>query len=111
MEPLGYQTCLAANDSTAKPMMLAFKTRRGLRNPWRGVFLLMLATCLPVRAQDAAQASSSPPHPRWNFHFQSTLIGQGVLPFPADYSGANGLESHGEVKNTLSFDVVTDVRL
>lgn len=71
----------------------------------------MLATCLPVRAQEAAQASSSPPDPRWNFHFQSTLIGQGVLPFPAEYSAANSLEAHGEVKDTLSFDVRSDVRL
>ncbi len=47
----------------------------------------------------------------WNLHFQSTLIGQGVFPFPAAYSGANSLDPHGQIKDTFSFDVTGNVRL
>ncbi|TAM84784.1 MAG: hypothetical protein EPN47_01340 [Acidobacteria bacterium] len=90
---------------------MSLKTIRRLGKPRAAVLLLMLAACLPVRAQDAGQGAASLPDPRWNFHFQSTLVGQGVLPFPAKYSGANSLEANGELKNTLSFDVGGDVRL
>lgn len=61
------------------------------------------------------QADVSQPKPSgshlWDFHFQSTLIGQSVLPFSAQYSGPNSLESHGEVKDTFSFDVTGRVQL
>ncbi len=61
-------------------------------------------------------AQSSPPAkaPKrhgWDLHFQSTLIGQGDLPFSAKYSGANSLEPHGEVEDTFSFDVTTGIQL
>lgn len=56
--------------------------------------------------------AAEPKTPRaWDLHFQSTLVGQGVLPFSAQYSGTNSLEPHGEVKNTFSFDAVGNLRL
>jgi high affinity Mn2+ porin len=64
---------------------------------------------IPAAAQDAAP-SPSPDNQNWDLHFQSTLIGQGALPFAAEYSGPNSLEPHGEVKDTLSLDVTGGVR-
>jgi high affinity Mn2+ porin len=63
-----------------------------------------------ARAQDASQGASPGTSQNWDMHLQSTLIGQGVLPFPAQYSGINSLESHGEVRDTFSFDVAGAVR-
>lgn len=84
---------------------------RWLGKPWSGVLALMLIACFPLRAQDSGPGASSVTDRAWDIHFQSTLIGQGVPPFAAKYSGANSLEPHGEVKDTLSFDVTGDVRL
>ena len=73
------------------------------------LYLLLLA-CLPLQAQDSAQDADKPGDPKLDFHFQSTVIGQDALPFPAEYSGANSLEPHGEVRDTFSFDVTGDAR-
>lgn len=110
-ERLGSQRSLAAKDRTMRWIRPPMKTIRWFRNPWTGVLLLMLSRCLPVYAQDVGQGAPSPPEQRWNFHFQSTLIGQGVLPFRAEYSGVNSLEPHGEVKDSFSFDITAHVRL
>lgn len=72
---------------------------------------MMLVGYLPSQGQDSSPSASLAAHYKWDFHCQSTLVGQGVLPFPAKYSGANSLEPHGEVKNTLSFDVTADLQL
>ncbi len=85
--------------------------RRALGKPWSAAACLILLACLPLHAQDVGQGAATNHDPTWDFHFQSTAIGQGVAPFPADYSGANSLESHGEVKDTFSFDVTGRVRL
>lgn len=58
---------------------------------------------------DSGAPSASSNNQKWDLHFQSTLIGQGVLPFPAEYSGADSLEPHGEIKDTFSFDVTATV--
>ena len=71
------------------------------------MILACLFFCEPLLAQDPA----SSPDKTWGIHFQSTLIGQGVLPFPAEYSGVNSLEPHGEVKDTISLDAIGNVRL
>jgi high affinity Mn2+ porin len=65
----------------------------------------------PLQAQDGGQSAAPSQSQRWDFHFQSTLIGQGVFPFPAEYSGVNSLEPHGEIKDTFSFDVTGSVKL
>lgn len=38
----------------------------------------------------------------FSVHAQSTVIGQGVAPFPAAYSGAQSLDSNGEIRDTFS---------
>ncbi len=87
--------------------------RRGrwLRRPWSGAILLILLGCLSLYAQDGGQDPVTAHDRPWEIHFQSTIVGQGVLPFPADYSGVNSLEPHGEVRDTFSFDVTGRVRL
>jgi high affinity Mn2+ porin len=47
----------------------------------------------------------------WNWHIQNTDIVQGDPGFPAKYSGSNSLNSQGEVKETISLDVMAGVRL
>jgi high affinity Mn2+ porin len=73
---------------------------------------LLMAAWLSSSAwgQDVAPAKPSDT-PAWDLHFQSTLIGQGDLPFPAEYTGTNSLNPYGEGKDTLSFDVTGDIRL
>jgi high affinity Mn2+ porin len=91
--------------------MLVLEYRRRFRNTWTGAAVLILLASRPFYAQDAPQSTASSHSQRWDFHFQSTLIGQGVLPFAAEYSGPNSLEPHGEVKDTLSFDITARVHL
>lgn len=78
---------------------------------WVGALLLVVSTCRSLHSQDEGQVAASSQDPRWSIHFQSTLVGQGVLPFSASYSGANSLEPHGEAKNTFSLDVTGSFRL
>jgi high affinity Mn2+ porin len=47
----------------------------------------------------------------WNWHVQNTDIIQGDFGFPAKYSGPNSLNSNGEVKETVSVDLYSGVRL
>ncbi len=84
---------------------------RWLRKPWSEAILLIVLGCLSLQAQDSGQGAATAQDPTWDFHFQSTFVGQGDPPFPAEYSGANSLEPHGEVKDTFSFDVTGRVRL
>jgi high affinity Mn2+ porin len=47
----------------------------------------------------------------WNFHVQNTDIIQGYPGFPAKYSGPNSLPSGGEMRESISLDVMAGVRL
>jgi len=47
----------------------------------------------------------------WNWHAQNTDIVQGYPGFSAKYSGPNSLHSGGQVRETISVDVYTGVRL
>ncbi len=47
----------------------------------------------------------------WNWHLQNTDIVQGDPSFPAKYSGPNSLDSHGEIRETVSVDLTFGVRL
>jgi len=47
----------------------------------------------------------------WNFHAQSTAIVQGYPGFSAQYSGPNSLPSGGQIRETISLDVMAGVRL
>ena len=87
---------------------------------WLGAVWLLVAMAAPSAC---GQESSPPDQPqngtnstqpdpqRWNLHFQSTVLGQWAAPFPAEYSGGNSLEPHGDIKDTFSFDVTARIRL
>ena len=47
----------------------------------------------------------------WNWHVQNTDIVQGDPGFSAKYSGPNSLDSHGEIRETVSLDLLAGVRL
>lgn len=47
----------------------------------------------------------------WNWHAQNTDILQGDPGFPARYSGPNSLDSLGEIRETVSLDVMFGARL
>src|SRR5215472_3211471 len=47
----------------------------------------------------------------WNWHAQTTAIIQGDPPFPAKYSGPNSLDSKGEIRESVSVDLMAGVRL
>jgi high affinity Mn2+ porin len=69
-----------------------------------------------ARGQDApgGATTSAAPHveeQKWNWHVQNTDIVQGNVGFPAQYSGRNGLDSGGEVRETVSLDLFAGVRL
>ncbi len=82
---------------------------RGRCFGWRGVVSLLVVMTVPgARGQDNA----TPADPqRWNLHFQSTAGAQGYLGFPAQYSGPNSLAPGGEIRDTISVDVTSGVRL
>lgn len=48
---------------------------------------------------------------QWNWHFQNTDIIQGDPSFPAKYSGPNSLDSKGEIRETVSVDLLAGARL
>ena len=47
----------------------------------------------------------------WNWHVQNTIIGQGNFGYPAPYDGPQSLNSHGQLKETISLDLMGGVRL
>lgn len=59
----------------------------------------------------AIQKPVETPEQSWNWHAQNTDIVQGDPGFPAKYSGPNSLDSNGEVKETVSVDLYSGVRL
>jgi high affinity Mn2+ porin len=67
----------------------------------------------PEASADAASApaASSDHAQRWNWHTQSTIIGQGYPSFSAKYSGANSLPTAGQARETVSLDFFGGYRL
>lgn len=47
----------------------------------------------------------------WNWHAQNTDIVQGYPAFPARYSGPNSLPNGGEIRETISVDLLAGARL
>jgi high affinity Mn2+ porin len=47
----------------------------------------------------------------WSWHAQNTVVLQATPGFPAAYSGANSLDSTGEIRETVSLDLLAGVRL
>ena len=92
--------------------------RRRLKT-WGTGTALALAGVNLVRAADSstnlvaapAAGESTNIQQNWNWHVQSTAIVQGYPGFPADYSGPNSLSSGGQVRETVSLDLMVGVRL
>src|SRR5260221_7692625 len=67
---------------------------------------------LEVQAQPKAAGSSENAKEQvWNWHMQNTDIVQYHPGFHADYSGPNSMHNFNEVKETVSLDLTTGVRL
>lgn len=66
----------------------------------------------PPSDQPQAESSSDLTEGRpYSINIQSTVVGQGHLDFPAEYTGANSMTPGAAVRETISFDVVGGVRL
>lgn len=91
--------------------------------------IMILLVCMfetSARAQSQAQFSDAVPNAaggpasaepaaaegqRWNWHMQSTVIGQGYPLFSAIYSAANSLPAQGQARETVSADFYGGYRL
>ncbi len=76
----------------------------------------VLAAMTAILAGIAARGASPPAldaaaEPDWAWHVQTTGIAQGHPAFDAAYTGPNSLLPSSELKETLSFDLYTGVRL
>ncbi len=73
---------------------------------------LALFACLTCPWAGAADSATNAPEPQaWNWHLQNTVIVQGDPGFPAQYSGPNSLDRSGEVRETISLDLIAGARL
>ena len=63
--------------------------------------------------QTAMEKAANGQPQNWNFHVQSTAIVQGYPAFPAEYTipGFNSLPPGGEIRQTVSLDLMGGVRL
>jgi len=82
------------------------------------MLFVFLMTALEVRGQDGpalnqGQNSGDPGAQAWNWHLQSTVVGQGHPSFPAQYTyaGLNSLTPGAQVRDTISVDAMGGVRL
>jgi high affinity Mn2+ porin len=62
-------------------------------------------------ASDATEKGANAPEQLWNFHVQNTDIVQGYPAFSAKYSGPHSLPRGGEIRETVSLDVLAGLRL
>jgi high affinity Mn2+ porin len=90
--------------------------RRGAPATFGWAAMILAASSLTVRAQDAPSAATTNAvanveEQKWNWHIQNTDIVQGDPGFPAKYSGPNSLGSGGEIRETVSLDLFAGVRL
>ena len=77
--------------------------------------ILTLAVCLAAGTVLAQELSTNAPAQEveqlWSFHGQNTAIVQYHPGITSPYSGPNSLSASGEVKETVSFDLLFGVRL
>jgi high affinity Mn2+ porin len=64
-------------------------------------------------ATTAGDQSGAVPAQNWNWHAQTTAVVQGYPQFPAKYTnpGLNSLPTGGEVRETVSLDLMAGIRL
>lgn len=69
---------------------------------------------LVTRTNTSSEKEISAPEPapqNWNWHLQNTTIVQGYPGFTSPYAGPNSLPSGGEVRESISLDLMAGVRL
>jgi high affinity Mn2+ porin len=79
-----------------------------------GALGIVLLCALPACVQTAASAPaplSFLQSENWNLHLQNTDTVQGYPAFHAKYSGANSLPSGGQIRQTVSVDLLAGLRL
>lgn len=64
-----------------------------------------------VAATAVTKPAASPDQQNWNWHVQNTDIVQGYPGFSAQYSGRNSLPSGGEMRESISLDLMAGIRL
>jgi len=80
------------------------------------MLLLFLVVTSGARGEEAptpdqGQNSTDPASQAWNWHLQSTVVGQEHLSFPAEYTGTNSLTPGAQVRDTISVDAFGGVRI
>ena len=82
--------------------------------PWIAFFAAGVPATAEVLTNSPALPSIVQPsagEQAWNWHVQNTDIAQGDSGFPAKYSGPNSLPDGGEIRETVSLDLYTGIRL
>jgi high affinity Mn2+ porin len=76
------------------------------------IFLTFFIASVAISAESQDVVTNSSDHQQiWNWHVQNTDIVQGDPGFHSKYSGPNSLDSHGEIRETVSLDLLGGVRL
>ena len=74
--------------------------------------LTILIAAVAISSESQEVMTNSADHQQtWNWHVQNTDIVQGDPGFHAKYSGPNSLDSGGEIRETVSLDLLAGVRL
>jgi high affinity Mn2+ porin len=76
-----------------------------------GIAAMVLNTPMIVHASSLAETNALPEPALWNWHVQNTEIVQGYPGFSANYSGPNSLRPGGQVRETVSLDLLAGSRL
>jgi high affinity Mn2+ porin len=76
-----------------------------------GIAAMVLNTPMIVHASSLAETNALPEPALWNWHVQNTDIVQGYPGFSANYSGPNSLRPGGQVRETVSLDLLAGSRL
>jgi high affinity Mn2+ porin len=74
-------------------------------------FMLVLMRPFGAAAQNTNTDFKTDEKQLWNWHVQNTVIVQGYPAFSAKYSGPNSLPSGGQIRESISLDVMAGVRL
>ena len=76
-----------------------------------GLATLVLCASAAVHGGDLSETNPVAEPATWNWHLQNTAIVQGYPAFSAPYSGPNSLPPGGEVRETVSLDLMAGARL
>jgi len=89
--------------------LVAFRTSLAVAEEPPGETSQTQTALLAGTGESQGESDSRPQ--QWNWHAQNTDIVQGYPGFPARYSGANSLRSGGQIRETVSLDLLLGARL